>query len=90
MAKTPTEIRSLARSHTEEAINCLVGVMRNSTNDSAKVAAAEKVLDRGWGKSLQVIAGDEDGGAVKIELNDTEAARRIAFVLHKATQPTTH
>lgn len=67
MAKTPTEIRSLARSHTEEAINCLVGVMRNSTNDSAKVAAAEKIMDRGWGKAAQPIDGDGEGGAIKLE-----------------------
>lgn len=66
MAKTPTEIRSLARSHTEEAINCLVGVMRNSTNDSAKVAAAEKIMDRGWGKPTQPISGDEDGPPIQI------------------------
>lgn len=67
MAKTPTQIRSLARSHTEEAINSLVGVMRHSTNDSAKVAAAEKILDRGWGKAAQaIIGGTEDDPAVQI------------------------
>lgn len=67
MAKTPTEIRSLARAHTEEAINCLVGVMRNSTNDSAKVAAAEKIIDRGWGKATQPIEGTEDGAPIRLE-----------------------
>jgi hypothetical protein len=66
MAKAPTEIRSLARSHTDEAINCLVGVMRNSTNDSAKVSAAEKLMDRGWGKPTQPISGDEDGPPINI------------------------
>jgi hypothetical protein len=65
MAKTPTEIRSLARAHTEEAINCLVGVMRNGTNESAKVSAAEKLMDRGWGKPTQPISGDEDGPPIK-------------------------
>jgi hypothetical protein len=66
MAKTPTEIRSLARAHTEEAINCLVGVMRNSTNDSAKVSAAEKLMDRGWGKAAQPVDGDGEGGAIQL------------------------
>jgi hypothetical protein len=66
MAKTPTEIRSLARAHTEEAINCLVGVMRNSTNDSAKVSAAEKLMDRGWGKPAQPVDGDGEGGAINL------------------------
>jgi hypothetical protein len=72
MAKTPTEIRSLARAHTEEAINCLVGVMRNSPNDNAKVSAAEKLMDRGWGKAAQPIAGDDEN-----PLNVIHTIRRI-------------
>jgi hypothetical protein len=66
MAKTPTEIRSLARSHTEKALNCLVGVMENSTSDPAKVSAATALLDRGWGKPTQPIDGDGDGGPVQL------------------------
>ena len=61
MAKTPTEIRSLARSHTESALNCLVGIMENSTSDPAKVAAANSLLDRGWGKASQPVIGEDDG-----------------------------
>lgn len=61
MAKTPTEIRSLARSHTEAAINCLVGVMLNSTSDPAKVAAANSLMDRGWGKPAQPVTGEDEG-----------------------------
>jgi len=51
MAKTPTEIKSLARVHTAAAIKCLVGIMKNSTSDPAKVAAANSLIDRGWGKA---------------------------------------
>jgi hypothetical protein len=65
MAKTPTEIRSLARSHTEKALNCLVGVMENSTSDPAKVSAATALLDRGWGKPTQPLSGDADGPPIK-------------------------
>lgn len=61
MAKAPTEIRSLARSHTEAAINCLVGIIQNSTSDPAKVAAANSLLDRGWGKAAQPIENGESG-----------------------------
>ena len=53
MAKTPIEIKSLARAHTEEAVRTLVGVMRNSPNDNAKATAANSLLDRGWGKAVQ-------------------------------------
>ena len=66
MAKTPTEIRSLARSHTETAINCLVGIMNKySAPEASRVAAANSLLDRGWGKPTQPIAG-EDGDAIKL------------------------
>jgi hypothetical protein len=67
VAKTPTDIRSLARSHTQAAINCLVSVMKNSTNDSAKATAANSLLDRGWGKATQPISG-EGGEAIRLEV----------------------
>lgn len=69
MAKTPTEIRSLARGHTEKAINVLVGVMSNDDCPAAaRVAAASAILDRGWGKPTQPIAGDEDGAPIALSV----------------------
>jgi hypothetical protein len=67
MAKAPIEIRSLARQHTEEAINALLRILRKEdATDSAVVAASSAILDRGWGKPTQVIQGDEDGGPITI------------------------
>lgn len=67
MAKTPTEIKSLARSHTEAALNTLVGVMNQpEAPAAARVAAANSLLDRGWGKATQPISGDEDAPALNI------------------------
>lgn len=67
MAKTPTQIKSLARSHTEKAINVLVGIMEQAdAPPAARVAAVNSLLDRGWGKAAQPIDGDGDGGPVKI------------------------
>jgi hypothetical protein len=66
MAKTITEIRSLARSHTRTALNVLVGVMRSKdATAAARVSAANAVLDRGWGKAAQAIENG-DGGAVEL------------------------
>ena len=54
MAKSLTEIRSIARSHTRTAINVLVGVMRSKeATPAARVSAANIILDRGWGKVAQ-------------------------------------
>jgi hypothetical protein len=60
-AKSVTEIRSLARSHTRTAINVLVGIMRSKdATAAARVTAANAILDRGWGKANQAIEiGDE-------------------------------
>ena len=61
-----TEIRSLARSHTRTALNVLVGVMRSKdATATAKVSAANAILDRGWGKAAQAI---ENGGDGPLEL----------------------
>ncbi|WP_213769989.1 hypothetical protein [Bradyrhizobium sp. dw_78] len=62
MSKTLTEIRSLARSHTSTAINVLVAIMRSKdATAAARVSAANAILDRGWGKSTQVLEGTENG-----------------------------
>lgn len=54
MAKSPTEIRSLARSHTEAALKCLAGIMnKQDAPEAARVSAANSLLDRGWGKAPQ-------------------------------------
>jgi hypothetical protein len=62
MPKTLTEIRSIARSHTRTALNVLVGVMRNTkAPPPARIAAANAILDRGWGKATQTIENGDDG-----------------------------
>jgi hypothetical protein len=61
MPKAVTEIRSLARSHTRTALNVLVAVMRNTkATPPARVAAANAILDRGWGKPTQSLSNDEN------------------------------
>lgn len=67
MAKAPTQIRSLARQHTERAIQVLAGIMdQPDCPPSARVQAAEALLSRGWGKPTQPIDGDGEGGAVEL------------------------
>jgi hypothetical protein len=71
VAKAPVEIRSLARSYTEMAIQTLAGIAQNGEQESARVRAAEALLDRGWGKPVQAIAGPEgeDGLPTAIQIN---------------------
>ena len=63
MSKTITEIKSLARAHTETAINVLAGIMEQpSAPEAARVAAANSLLDRGWGRPTQGIEGPGEQG----------------------------
>ena len=66
MAKAMADIRSLARAHTETAIRVLAGIMReDEAPAAARVAAAQALLDRGWGKPVQALVG-ADGGPLQI------------------------
>src|SRR6185312_12593362 len=52
--KLQTDIASLARSHTRTAIRTLAQIMKQPEAPyAARVAAAEALLDRGWGKPRQ-------------------------------------
>jgi hypothetical protein len=56
-------VRELARQYTLEAVKALVQTMEEG-GWSAKVAAANALIDRGWGKAEQPITG-ADGGDIK-------------------------
>ena len=65
MPKSIVQIRSLARSHTKTALSVLVGIMRNvDAAAPARIAAANAILDRGWGKATQPVGNDE--GALEL------------------------
>ena len=53
-AKQITDVRDAARQHTRAAVETLVSVMEDrKAPHSARVAAANSLLDRGWGKATQ-------------------------------------
>ena len=62
MPRAVTEIRSLARSYTRTAIKVLVGIMSSKdATHSARLAAANAILDRGWGKAPQSLETAKHG-----------------------------
>lgn len=64
--RTLTEIKSLARTHTALAMRTLVQIMRDKEAPAhARVAAASLIFDRGRGKALQPVSG-EDGKPVEL------------------------
>jgi hypothetical protein len=54
-------LTDLAREYTEEAVEALVEVMRDKMAPAAaRVAASDKILNRGWGQAPQTIAVTDD------------------------------
>jgi len=52
--KTIRKVEWLARQHTENAINILVGIMNEPSIEArSRVAAANAILDRAWGRATQ-------------------------------------
>lgn len=73
MAKTPSDIKSLARVHTKTALNTLAGIMRQpDAPAAARVMASKELLDRGFGRPAQSLAigQDESLGPIKISWAD--------------------
>ena len=52
--RTPADLRSLARAHTEVGIKILAGIAMNEEfPPAARVSAVAQLLDRGWGKAVR-------------------------------------
>jgi hypothetical protein len=57
----------MARAASPDALQALIDVMQDSeAPHSARVTAADKILDRAWGKAAQPIDGDGRGGAMEL------------------------
>jgi HEAT repeat protein len=65
--KEHAHIKALAREHTEAAIAALVAGLSDD-NGRTRIAAAEALLDRGYGKPAQAISGDPDAPPVALQI----------------------
>jgi Family of unknown function (DUF5681) len=57
--KADGEIRELARQHTAAALATLAEICQSGENESARVAAANALLDRAWGKPAVPVVADD-------------------------------
>jgi hypothetical protein len=48
--REPPELRVLAQRHARAALKALVEIMKQGSSEAARIAAAEKILDRAHGK----------------------------------------
>lgn len=63
--KENDEVKRLARKHSKDAIKRLAHWL-HSDNPKASVSAAQALLDRGFGKPAQAIAGPDGEGPVEL------------------------
>ena len=81
------DLRELARKHTLTALRTLAEIAERGENESARVAAANAILDRGWGKPTQHIDADL-GGSLEHRISlmsPTERLTRLRELQTKAT-----
>ena len=78
MAKAPLDVRSLARQHTAAAIASLAGIATNGKSESARVAACDVLLQRGWGRApLDVMVDGEIKVTIRKMLSDDDEPETI-------------
>jgi hypothetical protein len=59
----PSDLCTLARAHTQSAIDVLADIMNNPESPhGARLAAAQALIERGWGKSNATGGDAEQGG----------------------------
>ena len=64
------EVRDLARQHTAEALGALKAIMSDKKAPaSARVAASEAILNRGWGRPVQMHRWQRRGRAYRDTLD---------------------
>jgi hypothetical protein len=84
--KVVGELRELARTHTELALATLVSVCESGETEGARVAAANAILDRGYGKPAQAYTGEDGEGPVEVALSvitDLDRAKALAALVAK-------
>jgi hypothetical protein len=68
--KAALDVQELARAHTPDAINALVAALANPRE---RVSAAVALLDRGWGKPTQPLAGYRNAPPLAIDFRWADA-----------------
>jgi hypothetical protein len=67
-------LESLARNHTERAIQVIAGVMDNGTEEANRLRAADILIDRGWGRPSQQQT-TEIKGKIEVVVRDIAAEK---------------
>lgn len=64
--KSTADVKALAGKYGPDAIAELARLMTSAGSEAARVAAANSLLDRAYGKSAQVVVGDKDADPINV------------------------
>lgn len=81
---TPSQkatLSELARAHTSVALQVLVDVAKKGESESARVAAANAILDRGYGKPRQAVEHSGSIGTYDLTKLDDDALDKLESIL---------
>lgn len=83
-----TEMQVLARSFTKEAIETAVQIMRTSDAGPVRLAAANMILDRAWGRPAQAVQLSQEPPQQRAELQHytTEELEELQRIQMRAAE----
>jgi HEAT repeat protein len=85
--KNTAEIKALARESGEKALQVLVELLKDP-QPSVRMAAADRLLDRGFGRPTNTTQTLDAGGNITEEISNLELARWVAHLLTKGIDDT--
>lgn len=83
--KATATLREAARQYTDMALKTLAEIAKKGESETARTMAADKLLDRAYGKPAQINEhGGLDGGPIEHRvLGDTERAAKVLALLQR-------
>lgn len=83
-ASEVASLSALARKHTPAALNALAKIAKSGMSEAAQVSASVAILDRGYGRPMQMHEhGGAGGGPIKHDLSglSDEQLTQLAHIL---------
>lgn len=82
VSKVKRDLASLAKDHAETALKTLVEIMTQGESETARLSAANALLDRGFGKPFQGVNPEPEGSddtapALNININTNSPVKDV-------------
>jgi len=62
-------LEMMCRDKTPAALETILSIMVAGDNERNKLAAAQYIIDRGWGKAAQIVRGEGENGSIPLSLS---------------------